>query len=283
MRILVLLLILIVGCNPAPKDVCDMAVDFTSGSDQIIDFGNVPAIDNMTAYTLMSWINIDSVGENNQGRIYNTWEFAAPATTGFAFGTLNVLRISFQAYWGDNGNDSLGSWATVDNTLTITTWYHVAVTYDGSVFSNDPVFYVNGVAQTLGPDTNPTNGHTYRPGTGDLKIGNRDFVSDSLNQDFDGLIEDARIYNRVLSATEILEIYNSRAIIVNDNGLVFHCPLIGAGGLQSYDGATLGASNLLVDRINGATGAPASNPVGAGSTQLNIAGGLQWEEGRGGG
>ena len=86
----------------------------------------------------------------------------------------------------------------------------------------------------------------------------------------DGKIISVLVYNRILSASEILDAYNSRLAIPTYKGLVFAPLLVGAKGLQNFDGATLSASNLLIDEINGITGTPSGNPVGRADTLLTL-------------
>ncbi|MEW6400816.1 MAG: hypothetical protein AB1649_03395, partial [Chloroflexota bacterium] len=88
----------------------------------------------------------------------------------------------------------------------------------------------------------------------------------------DGRIYSFLVYNRILSAAEIAEAYNSRLWIPNRNGLIFAPVLFGAKDLQTFDGATLAAGNTITDHISGAIGTPAGSPVGWGDTVLNING-----------
>lgn len=68
------------------------------------------------------------------------------------------------------------------------------------------------------------------------------------------------IYNRVLSAAEILSAALSKKFIPTWGGLVFAPNLNGpAGGLA--DGATMAAGNTIRDLVSGATGTPNLSPV----------------------
>ena len=86
--------------------------------------------------------------------------------------------------------------------LTLNTWHHVAGTWDGDRSSTHAHLYVNGV---------PADGEG-RDGAGALRegsspmlcIGNRR----TMDRGFDGLIDEVRVYNRVLSASEILSLVN---------------------------------------------------------------------------
>lgn len=102
-----------------------------------------------------------------------------------------------------------GDWYTsgTGNTLINGTWYHVVVSFDGAVNSAGPAIYVNGVARTvlnLG-----TTGRTATPtviaSTSTLKglIGNRI----DTPRPWSGQIDQVRLYNRALTASEVSALY----------------------------------------------------------------------------
>lgn len=87
-------------------------------------------------------------------------------------------------------------------------WYYIVATYDGSESTNGINIYVNGVLQntaasTAGTYTGMANG------SADFLIGKAQW-STTLN--FDGVIDSARIYSRVLSQSEIITNYNASNI-----------------------------------------------------------------------
>src|SRR5262249_50236266 len=74
--------------------------------------------------------------------------------------------------------------------VALNTWTHLAATYDGSALR----YYVNG---TLTDSQNHTG--QINTSTGALRIGGNSV----WGEDFKGLIDEVRIYNRALSAAEI--------------------------------------------------------------------------------
>jgi Concanavalin A-like lectin/glucanases superfamily len=95
-----------------------------------------------------------------------------------------------------------GKWTTPANSLAYDSWNHVAVVYDSSSTLNKPDLYINGVNQTISTFTSPQGTQTLNEGTG--IIGNRI----PLNQGWQGIIDDLRVYNRALSAAEIVSLYD---------------------------------------------------------------------------
>ena len=92
--------------------------------------------------------------------------------------------------------------ATNTHHVPLNTWTHVAVTYDGK----NGYAYIDGQQEMLynSATTNPL-----LPGTDNLALGFRE----AGNQNYlNGRLDDVRIYNRALSATEIQTIYNRRYV-----------------------------------------------------------------------
>ena len=104
-------------------------------------------------------------------------------------------RLLFQS--GDGNAKDTIFWSAVSSTgndpLTLDQWYHVAGTYDGSIYT----IFVNGVKAAEGQkDAKLTKG--------------RDVFSicaygDGYCDGFDGIISDVKIYNKAKSPLEIVE------------------------------------------------------------------------------
>jgi hypothetical protein len=112
------------------------------------------------------------------------------------------------------------------NTVKANTWYHVAVTYDGSHTRH----YINGqqvaqtaVAGTLSDDT----GYSLYMGKTTLKI----------DYPLDGRLDDLRLYNRALTLQEVQDIY------------VWTPPSVSAGGSHTC-GMTVCHSTVVSLRQN---------------------------------
>ncbi|MGC2468038.1 MAG: LamG-like jellyroll fold domain-containing protein [Candidatus Acidiferrum sp.] len=139
----------------------------------------------------------------------------------------------------DNGNISAGAGVLInfnssgccDNhfakyTTAISTgvWYHLAGVYDS--VAQTLTLYLNGssVASASVAGFPPEGG----PGAGHLTIGAE---NNSLNDAFDGLIDDAHIYSRALSAADVTALYNGALPTTSCGGC------IGTAGATCPDGA----------------------------------------------
>ena len=223
-----------------------MAVDFDGAGDGITF--TIPSYSS-NLITDSAWVILDSTAAD-----YNI-----DATDVISLNSTSAGKFQLVS----NFSTQDGIWQT-NNVFSIGTLYNVVVTYDNTLTTNDPIVYVNGVIEAITEIVPPIGTPTTASGTSLL-------VSAPANS-FNGKIFDVKVYNRILTHAEVLDLYNSRCKIVNDQGLVFHAMLDGASGLTKFDGATLGAGNILSDRIGGAKGVPAGNPVGYADNQLSCGG-----------
>ncbi len=231
----------------------------SDGTSKNITWSNTTAVTGITTKTWMFWIYQTS----------NT-TYTIPLSLSNSGGGANEntqLTINHNANgaieWFCSFTTTGGSWENRTNILTINAWHHIAITYDGSSAANNPILYLDNVVTSIPVQTAPVG--TYRTnGSNQLKVLGSTGIASSIV----GNILDVRMYNRILTAAEISDIYKSRLAISNLYGLVFHAPLTGASGLQAFDGATVGTGNLFIDRINGFTGAPSGNITGAGNINL---------------
>ena len=112
---------------------------------------------------------------------------------GYSLELAGTNGINFYVYINNSGWQQ-----SVISSLPANQWVHVAGTYDGTNIS----LYLNGVP--AGPSTLASG--TISPSGNNLQIGH-----DAANPSryFHGLIDDASVYNRALSASEISAIYNA--------------------------------------------------------------------------
>ena len=91
---------------------------------------------------------------------------------------------------------------TLANVITYDTWYHVAVTFDSTTFASGtastwPQFYINGTPSTTSAVSTTTGAFVTNAGAA--------YIGDRNTQDrsFCGYIDDVRIYDAVLTSTQV--------------------------------------------------------------------------------
>lgn len=162
-----------------------------NGTNQYIEVSSNTTLDLASVGTVAAWIKIPSswsgssypnvVGKGaNAGWDTDGWSL-------YAFGPAsNAIGVGFR-----NGGTTLN--ISFTNTLK-DQWVHIVGVWNGSMV----LIYQNGVLKnSTGQAINPPS--TSSPVT----VG-----KDNGGQYFDGLIDEVRIYNRALSAAEILQMYN---------------------------------------------------------------------------
>lgn len=168
-----------------------------NGTDQSVAIPNsYPDLDGWTQFTLEAWVNMDSTSDRSGGqavftKVGNVSDHVN-YNQGYQFGFFNNASWAFlqfntnsQAWPGFSTRVNLGA------PLLTNTWYHLVGTYD----HNAVKIYLNGVPLV----TNVVGPATIRNSSSTLRISK----DDNLNGPFAGRIDDARIYNRALTAAEI--------------------------------------------------------------------------------
>lgn len=210
-----------------------MAIDFVSSSLQFINNIDIPA----SLLSISFYLRIPS---GNGG-----------CEISFSNGFSNYIRVvNGVIYYGNN----VGEFYTTDAVIIESTLHLVTVTFASDV---DYKIYVDRVSKNLSTDTPPAN----------LLFNIRDIIISGTNQYY---IEDFRLYNTILTQSEIDELYNSRCQRSVMDGLVFWPEMSGASGLSSFDGATLQTTNRIIDRISGAVDIHGNTNIGRGNTIQRI-------------
>ena len=222
------------------------ALDFDGANDHVnlSDLNN--KIENISAFTIETWVYLDSHA-SNEG-IFSKFD-AAGASIDLLLGNA-AGRVFFRV---GNGENSLVQ--TVGGPLTLSTWHHLAVVFDGSqTNANDRVkIYVGGVEQSLSyTGTLPTSTAAI---TADAYIGR--YFNSANNYYLDGQLDELRLWNTARTATQIQN-YKDQELTGGEPGLVAY-----------YDFSDGPGSGTLTDQsINGLNGTltsmdPASDWVAA--------------------
>jgi serine/threonine protein kinase len=147
--------------------------------------------------TIASWLKLDP-GVSNIQAILSSW---TPTSGGFSLGVntwTRADRVVLLETWTVAG-ESVGV-RTVPNAIREGQWHHVAVTLDRD--ADTAVLYVDGERIDHAGNTFADDFTDNLP----LSIGRYHGTPESLPFHFTGLIDDLRIYDTTLSATQISEL-----------------------------------------------------------------------------
>jgi hypothetical protein len=170
------------------------------GTNDDIDAGSASIIDNLGRSTPMSfaaWIypNTDGEGDGTYGGVIATKGTGDGWWISMSENPPNALRWTYGC-----GGTALFKTTAAGTTLT-NEWTHVVVTTDGSTEADNTRIYVNGVEQSYFEAIDC--GTTLDDDAAFVMTIGGNFGSGS----FDGEIDDVRLYNRVLSQSEIALLY----------------------------------------------------------------------------
>ena len=159
--------------------------------DGVNDYVETPTttINTSLAHSYSLWIKPTTVNT------YSMYMSSIESTSdGFSIGHDNAGNLGMFRGW-INAQNLSGYY------LTANTTYHISVVYKGASFGvNNLLFYVNGaLVSTKSANIVFT---TYKP----LIIGANGLTNSGF---YKGIIDEAAVWNRVLSATEVTELYNS--------------------------------------------------------------------------
>lgn len=128
-----------------------------------------------------------------------------------------------------------GSWTTVAP-LSVNAWHHIAVVYPLGDTAGNPTIYVDGISQGVTRTEAPSG-----VPVGDdksLNIGSNNFAGKVFN----GSIDQVRIYNRMLSASEVIALYQegkaptiSISVLVPTSGSVGALITVSGSGFTPTD------------------------------------------------
>jgi len=169
----------------------EAALDF-DGTNDLVDHGDIAAVDSASALTTMLWVRLGTA-VLNEGLVTKGAEamlYTPGDGTGIAAGQSGVWERT-----------------TGNGVLAVGVWVHVAVVYDGSLTAADRiVIYRNGVAQSLSGTTPGTT--LSDPGTAAVQTANWNGAGF-----IDADLAHLRMWSRPLSGIEIQqEVFSYRPV-----------------------------------------------------------------------
>jgi Concanavalin A-like lectin/glucanases superfamily/Secretion system C-terminal sorting domain/NHL repeat len=154
-------------------------------------FDNIPNLPNGSdPRTISIWIKPNSV--NNDNIIFTYGSSSGNFAYGASFNATNVYNYSFTTN------------LAFANPTTANTWKHIVVTYDASKVAK---IYVNGVLGSQGTYA------SWNTATGAFCLGNSFTTTTGA---FNGAVDDLKIYNYALTATEVSNLHNATTLASSD-------------------------------------------------------------------
>ena len=189
------------GTSAATGKIGD-ATEFNGSADEVrvpfnAAFGNVFA----SGGTFTAWARSDSNGVNSDfGRLFQIENSAGQAAPYIGIAGDDSDELQFITRSGG----AFANWIGSTNLVSASGFQHLAVSYDGSSNSNNPLMWVNGVSETVTKNVSP--GSFMETATNDLYIGNRD----GGDRGFDGVIDEFRLIDTELSSFWIADEYSDQ-------------------------------------------------------------------------
>ena len=212
--------------------------------------------------SISAWVKLDSAGAGTRA-IFSCGGTTAPRT----FVVRSNDKLRFETRWSDtvsSGGPHNHYWET-NETLTDSTWTHVALVYDGSDSTNNPTFYINATASTIGDEYSPEpSGSLVAFSAGDKShIGN--LAGSQAANRFEGDMDEVAIWNVALTSDNINTLYNSGSGPTNltasgspQSGSLYSWWRMGDDTNDAIDGTgtySIGV-NSIVDQLARANGNP---------------------------
>lgn len=188
--------------------------DFEASSSNFLSIndGDQTGLDLTSDLTIECWVKFESLSGNIA--FLSKWVSGGNLSYGFRY-----LSGSQELSFHNSSNGSTASWGTdVSYSFSTGTWYHVATVYDASAGSAE--MFVNGlsVGTSTGLATSIYNG------AGSVKVG---ATQSGTDENFDGLIDDMRVWNVKRTEAEICTNIAVGSITGSETNLVAYWTLDG--------------------------------------------------------
>ena len=170
-----------------------------------IDYGDTKlGVEYNTGFSINAWIKCGTADRNMQilskGKDiadFQGWYFYKGTNSTYT----HALGVDLISTYGTQVVRVKGSTALNDNVTRM-----VTMTYDGSGSSGGIKLYVNAVAETVSALGDSNSISSSFQNTRKLMIGNRDTPATN-SQAWDGFLDEVRVWNKVLSAAEVSQLY----------------------------------------------------------------------------
>jgi hypothetical protein len=230
---------------------------YSSGSRQAIDFGVLPYLANMSHFSYSVWIKrldyqafavlVNHSLDTGSGRRGNY----------FLMNTNGDLQFSSYKTPTDGHWEHASALFDVNNV-----WRHVVLTYDNTTDTADPRIYVDGTEISVTENYTPSGTSDddsdcplilFNIAPNPSVAGQQYFYNSSKN----AILKDIRIYNRILTQSEITELANGEDDYSTvQDGLQFQGIYAPKDNINDYIGDVIDNQDLVLDSVHKAAGIP---------------------------
>jgi hypothetical protein len=152
-------------------------------------------------FTVAAWVKLSAAPANNETILCKGYQGDSEEEYCLDFTSAGKCRF----YMRSGGGTEVAVVTT--NIISQNTWYHLVGVYDKA--HSIEVIYVNGLSNAVSVNTFQT---TVLTNTSVVGIGNAQNAANSaFNLPFKGTIDDVRLYNRALSASDVFQLYTNKA------------------------------------------------------------------------
>jgi len=171
------------------------------GDGDYVDVGSDSSLENFSEMTILMWLKPTNYTGSFRA-VYYAGYWTSP------FGYMVVLNQNSNEFYTYLKNTSGSAVGESDTTFTPNEWVHYGFGYNGSTVT----YYKNGVQSSASPDS--------LSGTLSNSAVNQVIGSGYASyDDFNGTIDEVLIFNRSLSASEIMGLYNASRVSYSESGL----------------------------------------------------------------
>lgn len=236
------------------------AMEFDGGDGEYID---TDTVDNMEEFSACAWVKpysfLNEDGDNSNQLFGKGWSFRFD----------NAGKLQF--YMPTSG---VYNWVYSADNLTVSNWQHVCFVYSG--LNAESKIFLNGVDNSEGAQT--TTSSRYDDSADILRLGAS--FSNETFANFNGLLDDVKIYNYALSEDEIKVLYNnSSAMSIGDDASRDNNGTLVTGASKDYcvPGDTAQCDKPVLElKLDEMSGTTAFDKSGNGNNGT-LTGGPTWE------
>lgn len=201
------------------------------GIDDFINITNSTSLNLSNAFTLEAWVNINNLSASLQHFVISRYHWGQSKGYGLMVRNDGLIRCDF--------NGTTGQFTSSSSYVTAGNWYHLGCVYNGSTLS----IIVNGIARESASRSGLVD-YNYN-----LYVGMpTDNIMDIYA--FNGTIDEVAVYNRSLTAAEILANYQQGLQRIGLQSYAYRFYILANYSQPFRRNQTANTSDLANERVN---------------------------------